>query len=196
MKEYRLKEVRAIEEDEKMIVEGYAVVFDSITDLGDWLEVIDRNAFDGCDMSDVCMKYNHEDNVLIMARTRNNSLQLEVDDKGLKIRAQLIDTTTNRDIYKSIKSKLLDKMSFGFVVQEAEWDINLESYPNEYGKDLRKITKIAKLFDVSVVDFPAYEETSIEARNIEEVKKELEQVKEEKQKLELEKEKLLLLLSL
>ena len=86
IKERRLTELRAIENEEKMIVEGYAVVFDSITDLGWSKEVIDRNAFNGCDMSDVCMKYNHEDNVLIMARTRNNSLQLIIDDRGLKVR--------------------------------------------------------------------------------------------------------------
>ena len=97
IKERRLTELRAIENEEKMIVEGYAVVFDSITDLGWSKEVIDRNAFNGCDMSDVCMKYNHEDNVLIMARTRNNSLQLIIDDRGLKVRAELIDTQNNKD---------------------------------------------------------------------------------------------------
>ena len=66
-------------------------------------ETVERNAFDGCDMTDVCMKYNHEDNYLLLARTRNKSLLLEVDDKGLKIKAKLIDTSSNRDIYKSIK---------------------------------------------------------------------------------------------
>ena len=88
IKEKLIAEVRALDEDsDKMVVEGYAVVFESLTDLGYIKEIIDRNAFNNCDMSDVCMKYNHEDNVLIMARTRNNSLQLIVDDKGLKIRA-------------------------------------------------------------------------------------------------------------
>ena len=90
IKERRLTELRTLD-NENMIVEGYAVVFDNTTDLGWSKEVIDRNAFNGCDMSDVSMKYNHEDNVLIMARTRNNSLQLIIDDKGLKIRAELIN---------------------------------------------------------------------------------------------------------
>ena len=80
IKEIRLAEMRAIDNEEKMIVEGYAATFDSVTDLGWTKEVIDRRAFDECDMTDVCMKYNHSDELLIMARTRNGSLQLEVDD--------------------------------------------------------------------------------------------------------------------
>lgn len=102
----------------KMIVEGYAIVFDEPTDLG-YIEIIERGALDNCDMSDVCMKYNHEDSTPIMARTRNKSLQLSVDEHGLKVYAELIDTATNRDLYKSIQAGLLDKMSFAFTVSEA-----------------------------------------------------------------------------
>ncbi|MEE0929597.1 MAG: HK97 family phage prohead protease [Acutalibacteraceae bacterium] len=184
IKELRLTELRALE-DERMIVEGYAVVFDSVTDLGWRKEVVDRNAFNGCDMSDVCMKYNHSDELLIMARTRNNSLQLIIDERGLKIRAELIDTTQNRDIYKMIQSELLTKMSFAFTVAEEEID---------YETDTRTILRIDKLFDVSVVDVPAYEATDIYARSKEEYEKEKEQY--ESKKLELEKEKLKLQLSL
>lgn len=182
MKEYRLKELRALEDE--MIVEGYAIVFDEPTDLG-YIEIIERGALDNCDMSDVCMKYNHEDTYLIMARTRNNSLQLSVDDHGLKIRAELIDTQSNRDIYKSIQSGLLDKMSFAFVVSDASWEtVN--------GQDIRRIKSIEKLFDVSVVDVPAYDQTEIYARSKEVAEKE----QEEYHKLKLEKERLALLLSL
>ena len=95
-KEARIREVRAIDND-KMIIEGYAIVFDEPTDIG-YVEVIERGALDNCDMRDVCLKYNHEDTWLIMARTRNKSLQLSVDDHGLKIYAELIDTQTNRDV--------------------------------------------------------------------------------------------------
>lgn len=182
MKELRLTELRALDE-ENMVVEGYAVVFDSVTDLGWRKEVIDRNAFNGCDMSDVCMKYNHSDELLIMARTRNNSLQLYVDDKGLKIRAELIDTTQNRDLYKMIQSRLLDKMSFAFTVAEEEID---------YETDLRKIIRIDKLFDVSVVDVPAYDTTDIYARG----KEQYEEEKRKYDKLKLEKLKALAILSL
>lgn len=184
VKEARLKEVRAIEDADKMIVEGYAIVFDEPTDLG-YIEIIDRGALDNCDMSDVCMKYNHEDTCLIMARTRNKSLQLTVDDHGLKIYAELIDTQSNRDLYKSIQAGLLDKMSFAFVVSEANWD-------TVDGVDVRHIKGIAKLFDVSVVDVPAYEQTEIYARS----KEAVEQEQEEYHALQFEKEKLLTLLSL
>lgn len=190
IKERRLTELRALENEEKMIVEGYAVVFDSITDMGYRKELIDRNAFNGCDMSDVCMKYNHEDNVLIMARTRNNSLQLIIDDRGLKIRAELLDTQNNKDIYKMIKARLLDKMSFSFTVSSEDID---------YETDTRRVTGIDKLYDVSVVDVPAYDTTEIFARNKEQFEKEKRQYEEDKKqyrKLELEKKKALALLSL
>ena len=184
IKERRLSELRVFDES-KMIVEGYAVIFESQTDLGWCKEVIDKNAFNGCDMSDVCMKYNHENNVLIMARTRNNSLQLLIDDKGLKIRAELIDTQNNRDIYKMIQAGLLDKMSFAFTVSSEDVD---------YDTNIRRITGIDKLYDVSVVDVPAYDTTEIYARSKE--KFEQEKLSYEKRKFDFEKEKLILLLSL
>ena len=161
-------EVRESEENkESMIVEGYAVVFDSPATHG-FTEVIDKNAFNGCDMKDVCLKYNHNDNHLILARTRNDSLRLQIDDKGLFIRAELIDTTSNRDIYKMIQAGLLDKMSFAFTVEEEKWDI---------ATDTRTILRIDKLFDVSVVDTPFYDTTSIYARA-------LSTLESEKEKLE------------
>lgn len=160
-------EVRASEEnDEKMIVEGYAVVFDSPATHG-FTEIIDRNAFNGCDMKDVCLKYNHDDSHLILARTRNKSLSLSIDDKGLFIRAELIDTTSNRDIYKMIDAGLLDKMSFAFTVEEEKWDL---------ATDTRTILKIDKLFDVSVVDTPFYDTTSIYARALSTLESEKEKL--------------------
>lgn len=174
---------RAIDNEEgRMIIEGYAVVFDSPATHG-FTEIIDRNAFNGCDMKDVPLKYNHDDSHLILARTRNNSLQLTIDDKGLKIRAELIDTTSNIDIYKSIQAGLLDKMSFAFTVSDEEWD---------YSTDTRRILAIDKLWDVSVVDTPFYDTTSIYARalsTLENGKKDLEKSKEQ-QKRELARKKL------
>ena len=157
IKEVRVRELRAIDnqEEERMIVEGYAIVFNEPTDLG-YIEIIESGALDNCDMSDVCMKYNHEDNVLIMARTRNNSLQLIIDDKGLRVRAELLDTNNNKDLYKMIQAGLLDKMSFAFTVSSEDVD---------YETNTRRITGIDKLYDVSVVDVPAYDTTEIYARN-------------------------------
>ena len=160
-------EVRVSDEnEEKMVVEGYAVVFDSPATHG-FTEIIDRNAFNGCDMKDVPLKYNHTDNFLILARTRNNSLQLNVDDKGLKIRAELLDTTQGKDIYKCIKSGLLDKMSFAFTVEEEKWDLTT---------DTRTILKIDRLYDVSVVDTPFYDTTSIYARALSTLESEKEKL--------------------
>ena len=185
VKEIRLAEVRAFEneESEEMIVEGYAVVFNQVTDLGWCKEVIDRNAFNGANMSDCVLKYNHNDSLLLLARTRNKSLELTIDDHGLKIRAKLIDTTQNRDIYKMVKEGLLDKMSFAFTVAERKWD---------YETDTRTVLRISKLYDVSIVDVPAYDTTEVYARSKEEYEKE----KREYQEMKLEKEKLNLLLSL
>ena len=148
------------EEENKMVVEGYAIVFDEETLIGDeergFIEVIDKNALANTNIKDVPFKYNHNDTTLILARTRNGSLSLEVDEKGLKIRAELIDTTSNRDIYKCIEAGLLDKMSFAFTVKSQSWD--------KSGKlPKRTITAIDRLFDVSVVDLPAYDQTSIQA---------------------------------
>ena len=124
-------------------------------------EVIDKKAFDNADIKDVPLKYNHTDTHLILARTRNESLKLEIDEKGLKIRAELLDTQSNRDIFKSIEAGLLDKMSFAFTVSGQSWDRS--------GKTpKRTTTAIDRLFDVSVVDLPAYDSTSIAvARSLE-----------------------------
>ena len=165
-------ETRSDDENKKMIVEGYAIVFDEETLIGDeergFIEVIDKGALESTNMKDVPFKYNHNDVTLILARTRNGSLSLEVDEKGLKIRAELIDTTSNVDIYKSIVAGLLDKMSFAFTVKSQSWDRG--------GKiPKRTITAIDRLFDVSVVDLPAYDQTSIQAsaRSVELVETEL-----------------------
>lgn len=184
MKEIRISELRALDNnEEQMVIEGYAAVFETQTDLGWCKEIISRDAFNNCNMSDCVLKYNHNDNCLILARTRNKSLELTVDSKGLKIRAILIDTTQNRDIYKMIKAGLLDKMSFAFSVKKQEWD---------YENDVRRITEISQLFDVSVVDIPAYDTTEIYARSKEDYTKEKEQYRKSK----IEREKLNLLLSL
>ena len=185
IKEMRISELRALQNtnEDEMIIEGYAAVFEKETDLGWCKEIISRDAFNNCNMSDCVLKYNHNDSCLILARTRNKSLELLVDNNGLKIRAKLIDTTQNRDIYKMIQARLLDKMSFAFCVRKQEWD---------YENDVRRITEIAQLFDVSVVDVPAYDATDIYARGKENYTKEKEQYQKEK----LERQKLDLLLRL
>ena len=184
IKEIRLVDMR-VSEDEGMVVEGYAAVFDTVTDLGWMHEVIDRHAFDNADMSDIVMKYNHEDSVLPMARTRGGSLTFTIDDHGLKIRAKLPDTSVNKDIYTLIREGVLSKMSFAFTVKSEEYD---------YDTDTRKILEFDKIFDVSVVDVPAYETTEIYARSKEQYEE--EKRKYEEKKITFEKQKLELMLSL
>lgn len=162
-KETRIAEIRAISED-KMIIEGYAIKFNEETLIGSeehgFREIIDPNALEGANMKDVPLKYNHQDNFLVLARTRNKSLELEIDEVGLKIRAELLDTQSNQDIYKMVKSGLLDKMSFAFTVKHQTWN-------RDGNVPLRNILKIERLYDVSIVDVPAYEGTSVYARSLE-----------------------------
>lgn len=145
-------------EDEKMEIKGYAAVFDSPETYG-YTEVIAPTAFDDADMSDVVLRYNHNDSFMVLARTRNKSLELNVDEKGLFMNATLQDDITeHRDIFNAIKSELIDKQSFAFTVDEDTYD---------YDTDTRTITKIGKLFDVSVVDQPFYNATDVSvARDI------------------------------
>lgn len=168
-KELRLNtqnlQVRADEQESgKMIIEGYPVVFNQevYIDMGydGWYETIDRNAFANADISDVALKYNHNDNILILARTRNESLKLEFDEKGIFIHAELIDTTTNRDIYKMVQSGLLQEGSFAFTV--TSWD----ETKDDKGDLHRTITGIGKLFDVAICPNGAYGDlTEIYARS-------------------------------
>lgn len=149
----------------KMIIEGYAALYDDETLIGSeefgFFERIEKGAFDGANMKDVPLKYNHSDAVPILARTRNKSLELRVDDKGLFIRAELLDTQDNIDMYKRIKAGLIDKMSFAFTVKQ-------DGETWERGKTpKRSIKQFDRIFDVSIVDMPAYEGTSIYARSIE-----------------------------
>jgi len=161
-----MKEIRKLDmqfraedtEDNKMEIKGYAAVFNS-PETYDYTEVIAPTAFDEADMSDVVLRYNHNDNFMVLARTRNKSLELSVDEKGLLIDATLQDdVSTHKDIFNAIKSGLIDKQSFAFTVDEDEYD---------YETDTRTITKIGKLFDVSVVDQPFYNATDVSvARDI------------------------------
>lgn len=180
-KETRISEIQAVSE-EKMIIEGYAIKFNEQTLIGTeahgFKEIIAVDALIETNMKDVPLKYNHQDNFLVIARTRNKSLELEVDEVGLKIRAELLDTQSNQDIYKMVKSGLLDKMSFAFTVKNQSWD-RTGTIP------IRTIQKIDRLYDVSIVDVPAYEGTSVYARSLELLDndtRELENLKHEYQK--------------
>lgn len=176
-------------DDGKMEIKGYAAVFDSPETYYGYTETIDKKAFDEADMSDVVLRYNHNDSFMVLARTRNKSLNLDVDTKGLMIDATLQDDITeHRDIFNAIKSGLIDKQSFAFTVDEDSYD---------YDTDTRTITKIGKVFDVSVVDQPFYNATDVSvARDINnneflERRKQLREEHEKKLSLEAKKKELL-----
>ena len=169
-RETRIADVELIEENEKMILEGYAIIYDEETLIGTedygFIESISPDAITEDAIRDVPMKYNHMDSFLIIARTKNQSLQLTSDEHGLKVRAELLDTQHNKDIYKMVKSGLLESMSFAFTVKDQEWD-------HEGDIPRRYIKEIDRLYDVSIVDIPAYDSTSIFARSLESMDLEL-----------------------
>ena len=185
-----IEERAEMQAEQPMIVEGYAVVYDQpqTYQFGEetYTETIVRGACDNSDMRRTVMRYNHEDSVFALARTKNGSLQMMSDDYGLKIRAELIDTQSNRDVYKMIRSGLIDEMSFAFTVADDTW-----TYSDDYKTVTRDITAIDVVYDVSAVDTGFYENTSIYARAFNTV--DALKAEAEAHKLELEKARALAL---
>ena len=161
----RVVEIKALDDD--MIVEGYATTFNQPYELwrdGDYtvLEQVDAHAFDDTDMTDVIMQYDHEGRVF--ARLSNGTLELDADDHGLHVRANLGGTEIGRQLYEEIKGGYTDKMSFGFTVSSDE-QTTTEDYEAKTTTILRTITGIGKLYDVSAVSLPANNATEISARS-------------------------------
>ena len=162
-------EVRKNEDDtEELVIEGVPCVFDTETVLYkgkyyEFREKIAQSAFNEADMTDVIFNYNHCGRVF--ARTRNNSLALEVNTDGLHMKACLKKQDRgHEELYSDIQSGLIDKMSFAFTVDECSYEyIERSDEPN---LELRTVTKIKKVYDVSAVDIPAYDTTSISARSV------------------------------
>ena len=194
--EYRFSpfEFRQGEED-SLVLEGYPMVWNSETYIGNeergFYESIDKTSLDAVSLKDIPLRYNHNNGFIILARTRNKSLELIPDEKGLFMRAKLqSDVAQHRDVYNLVKSGLISQMSFAFKVLE-------EKFERRDGKTHRIIKKIGRLTDVSIVDVPAYEQTSVLARSLELVDTELraldseksEQEKTQKQMLDVEKAK-------
>ena len=150
--ELRVSEVRAASDD-TLTVSGYAAMFDDITDLGYFKERIARGAFDGVMEDDVRLLINHTG--VPLARTTNGTLDLEVDETGLRYTARLADTTEGRDLYKLIKRGDISQSSFAFTIAEEDYDRKA---------NLRTITKMGSLLDVSPVTYPAYPTTTVAAR--------------------------------
>lgn len=182
-------------EEEGSIIRGHAAVFDQPTNIGNYFEeVIDKRAFDNCDLKDVMFLVNHNMNSLPLARSTGDSdstMKISIDSKGLCIEARL-DTENNSDaraFYSAVKRKDITGMSFAFTIREQSWDRLDTKLP------LRKITGIRKVIEVSGVNRPAYAGTDISARSEENALREIEEArsKENNSSLELEKLKIKIL---
>lgn len=145
-------------EDGSYFVEGYASTFEPYVLYSDGetevREQIDPHAFDNADMSDVILQYDHEGRVY--ARQSNGTLELNVDEHGLHVRADLSKTSSARQLYEEIKSGMITQMSFAFTVGDDEY--NKEQH-------LRTVKSVRKLYDVSAVSIPANPGTEISARS-------------------------------
>lgn len=185
-------EIRADKDEEHgAFVEGVPIVFEKKSDMGYFEEYISRDALSKTDLKDVRFLVNHNIDMTPLARSRNNNknstMQMELREDGMHIRVNL-DTENNsdaRNIYSAIRRGDVSGMSFMFSVRKDKWE-NLDT---DYPK--RTITDIGKIYEVSAVTFPAYEDTSINARSsmaLENAKKTLESAKagaeEEKRKAE------------
>ena len=190
-REYRAFIVQA--DDEKRVT-GYATTFDqpyTLYDSGDYelREIIDANAFDDTDMSDVIMQYDHQGRVF--ARMSNGTLEVTPDKpNGLYITADLSGTTLGNQVYEEIKGGYTNKMSMGFKVDRSADVWTREQLENKT-IETRRINSISKLYDVSAVSIPANGNTSIEARSIDElVNGAIDKIRAERleaEKLELER---------
>jgi len=186
-----LCDIETREENNEGIIEGRPVVFNSRTDMGWYDEVITSEALNECDLRDVRLCLNH-DTSYVYARSRNNnensSMQLFVDEEGLKIRARLdLESPKAKDFYVALQRRDMDKMSFMFRVDRDEWEDIDSDHPTRY------IRGISKIFEVSMVTFPAYDSTSIQAASedsdaLDSVRVSLDNAKAEARKIERRKQ--------
>ena len=161
---------RVSEDEERGVIEGTPIVFNQDTVLRDWagqfIERIAPTALDKTDMKDVRLFVNHDLSKIALARSKNGNgtMSFNVGPEGVAFRATLdIDNNTEaRALYSAVQRGDVDGMSFGFRIAGEEWE-NLES-----DCPIRTITDISIIHEVSVVNFPAYPQTSVTARSSEE----------------------------
>ena len=137
------------------VISGYASVFNSKTNISDHFEeVIAPGAFSKAlsDGSDIRALFNHNwDKVL--GRTKNGTLRLSEDDRGLKFEVELPNTSLARDLAESMSRGDINQCSFGFIATDEEWDYSSEP--------ALRIIKEVELFEISVVSIPAYDDTEV-----------------------------------
>ena len=194
-------DIRA-EEDEKHghMLTGRPIVYNQRTDLGWYDEIIDAGALDTTDLTDVRFLVNHNTDMIPLARSRNNNenstMQLKTDEDGMPIRVDL-DTDNNADarsLYSAVDRGDISGMSFMFTVDKDSWDDIDSNHPT------RHIRSIRRVFEVSAVTFPAYAQTSIQARGLSEAlesaKESLESVRAAKRELDMAKARVRILMEM
>lgn len=187
-KEIRNWSVRAeAPKEDSRTVEGYAALFDTPSDGLDFTEVIDRNAFDGViARSDVFALLNHDNSRGILGRSKKGkgSLELSVDDRGLKYRFEAPKSALGDELIENLKRGEVNESSFCFDVTDEEWqEDGLDDHG--YKKFKRTIRKIGNLYDVSPVYSAAYSATTVSLRGKEMKEKELEELEKKKKEAEL-----------
>ncbi len=162
MKELRVTEVRATElaSGSGDTLVGMPIVFDTPTKINDvfgsYTEIIRAGALDGADLSDIRLLYNHDLSKVPLARTPK-TMRFNLDTAGLKMTAELPDTEEAKSIYTAVKRGDLSGMSFAFKVPPGGDTFDAKT-------NTRTITKIEKVYEFSITPFPAYPQTSLEAR--------------------------------
>jgi len=149
------------------VIEGYAAVFNKDSeDFGGWIERIAPNAFSDVLNDNAVALFNHDMNY-VLGRNKVN-VTLSQDDKGLRYKVKLPDTSFAKDLRQLIKDGIIHQSSFAFTVKEQRW-----TKPSKEGeKHVRTIEKVQRLYDVSPVTTPAYPDASVGARSFAEVKEE------------------------
>lgn len=169
-----------VEPDGKTVT-GYAAVFNALSEeMWGFRERIDPAAFEGTDMSDTRALFNHDPNMLL-ARTSSGTLKLEIDDKGLRYSFELPDTTAGRDLGELLRRGDVTQSSFGFTISDDEWEERTDEN-GEVEEVTRVIKKVKRLYDVSPVTYPAYPDTSVALRSLENWKQEHQEEEEDKHK--------------
>lgn len=160
-------EVRAEQNEEHgHFLTGRPIVFGQRTNIGMYDEIIEHGALDSTDLKDVRFLINHNVDMIPLARSRNNNenstMQMSVDADGMTIRVDL-DTERNADaksLYSAVERGDISGMSFMFTVDKDNWDDADTDHP------VRHVRSIRKVFELSAVTFPAYAQTSIQARGL------------------------------
>lgn len=162
MKELRVAELRAADPagDSSLILNGRPIVYDQPTTIkapfGEYIEIIQRGALEKADLSDIRLLYNHDMSKIPLARTPK-TMSCALDSAGLTMRAELPETEEGKSVYTAVRRQDLSGMSFAFKVPKGGSQFDAKT-------NIRTITKIEKVYEFSICPFPAYPQTSVEAR--------------------------------